>query len=76
MRAFLMIDPRDGAGRYDLTADPLELTNLARARPEVYRRLLTLLLAHVRTVEAGNPAIARQGAARAAGLMGCARRRS
>ena len=54
---------------YDLEADPLEQTDLAPSRPDVYARLLDVLLAHVRTVEAGNPAIARQGAE---SRLGCA----
>ena len=53
---------------YDLVADPLEQTNLAAQQLEVYAQLLELLISHVRRVEAGNPAIARQRqhAARAA----------
>ena len=55
---------------YDLTADPLEQRNLAGFRPDVQARLLALLLAHVRMVEAGNPAVARQ----AKSSLGCERR--
>ena len=54
---------------YHLRDDPLEQTNLAASRPEVYERLLSVLVQHVREVEAGNPAVARQPAG---SRMGCA----
>ena len=54
---------------YNLRDDPLEQKNLATSQPDVYDRLLSKLLDHVRSVEAANPAIVRaQG-----GLMGCGR---
>ena len=55
---------------YDLTSDALEQTNLVRTRPDKYRELLELLVRHVREVEAGNPAIAKQAGKRT--LLGCA----
>jgi hypothetical protein len=59
---------------YDLTNDPLEQTNLATPAllPQhraTYDALMQLLLQHVATVEAANPAVARRGAA---GLRACA----
>ena len=56
---------------YDLSADPLERTNLVTARPDKAAEMLQLLVAHVRRVEAGNPAVARQ-TGKASRLLGCA----
>ena len=38
--------------------DPLEQTNLASQQPQMYDELLAIIVAHARTVEAANPAIA------------------
>lgn len=42
---------------YNTEADPLEQRNLVEAQPRVYDELLALIVAHVRSVEAGNPSI-------------------
>jgi hypothetical protein len=43
---------------YNLEADPLEQRNVVAEHPNLYGELLALIVAHVRHVEAGNPAVA------------------
>jgi hypothetical protein len=43
---------------YNTRLDPLEQRNVVGEQPELYDELLALLIAHVRTVEQRNPAIA------------------